>query len=96
MLKKKDMYIDYKKSKRVDYQKRGNKTFKKSILAICLILMLFAFLGGGYLFIQGKFPVTLSDIPFKLNDKTNGDISEDKIDFNLNLFKNQYTEYVQV
>ncbi len=80
MLKKKDMYIDYKNSKRVDYQKRGNKSLKRNILAICLIFILFLFLGGGYLFIQGKLPFTLSDISFKLKNKASTEISENKSD----------------
>lgn len=90
MLKKKDMYIDYKKSKRIDYQKRGSKSLKKCILAICLILTLFAFIGGGYLFMQGKFPLSLSDISFKIKNKTEVDISQDKTD--LTFLKHQYTK----
>ncbi len=90
MLKNKDMYIDYKKSKRVDHQRRGNKSWKKYMLVIGLILTLFAFLGGGYLIVQGKFPITLSDISFKLKNKADIDISEDKS--NLNLLKHQYAE----
>ncbi len=60
------------------------------MLVIGLILTLFAFLGGGYLIVQGKFPITLSDISFKLKNKADIDISEDKS--NLNLLKHQYAE----
>lgn len=80
MLKKKDMYIDYKKSKRIDHQKNGNKVLKRSILAACFILIALGFLAGGYLFMQGKLPLSLSDFSFKPNGNT-GDISKNESEY---------------
>lgn len=71
MLKKKDLYIDYRNSKRIDYQKHSHKSLKRTLLTICIILILFAFVGGGFLLIQGRFGITLLYTPEKINKDSN-------------------------
>lgn len=61
-MKKKDMYIDYKKSRRIDSSKRKRVTVKKAILTTCLILVLGGLALGGYFYVKGSFPLPFTDI----------------------------------